>query len=65
VLREAAEKKAHTLRGLDPAVARRRLRAYLLRRGFSGGEIRSVTVWALERVDRGGEPDPAEARCES
>lgn len=49
VLREAAEKKAHTLRGLDPVIARRRLRAYLLRRGFSGGEIAAVVKEALPR----------------
>ena len=42
VLREAAEKKARSLSGLDPAVARRRLRAYLLRRGFGGGEVLAV-----------------------
>jgi regulatory protein len=49
VLREAADKKAHALAGLDPAVARRRLRAYLLRRGFSGGEIAAVVKEALPR----------------
>ena len=42
VLREAAEKKARSLSGLDPAVAKRRLRAYLLRRGFGGGEVVEV-----------------------
>ena len=49
VLREAAQKKVHALRGLDPVVARRRLRAYLLRRGFSGGEIAAVVKEALPR----------------
>jgi regulatory protein len=47
VLREAAEKKARSLTGLDPAVAKRRLRAYLLRRGFSGGEVIAAIRKAL------------------
>src|SRR5436190_1784612 len=46
-LREAAEKKARSLTGLDPAVAKRRLRAYLLRRGFSGGEVIAAIRKAL------------------
>jgi regulatory protein len=48
VLREAAEKKARSLTGLDPAVAKRRLRAYLLRRGFSGGEVVSAIRLVLD-----------------
>jgi regulatory protein len=39
LLREAAERKLKVLAGLDTAVQRRRLRAYLLRRGFAVGEI--------------------------
>lgn len=39
LLREAAERKLKVLAGLDAAVQRRRLRAYLLRRGFAVGEI--------------------------
>lgn len=39
LLREAAERKLKALAGLDAAVQRRRLRAYLLRRGFAVGEV--------------------------
>jgi regulatory protein len=49
VLREAAEKKARTLRGLEPEAAKRRLRSYLLRRGFKGGELSQVVREALGR----------------
>lgn len=54
ILREAAAKKARTLAGLDPVVARRRLRSYLLRRGFAGAEISTVAGWALQKVDEKG-----------
>ena len=40
---QAAEKRARALRGLAPEVAHRRLSAFLLRRGFGGGIVRSVT----------------------
>ena len=49
MLRAAAERKMRALSGLDPEVARRRLRAYLLRRGFSGGEVLAVVKEALPR----------------
>jgi regulatory protein len=49
VLREAAGKKARTLQGLDPETAKRRLRSYLLRRGFKGGELSQVVREALGR----------------
>ncbi len=49
VLKEAAEKKARTLTGLDPETAKRRLRSYLLRRGFKGGELSQVVREALGR----------------
>ena len=49
VLREAAEKKARALSGLDVQTARRRLRAYLLRRGFSGNEVSAVVKEAVPR----------------
>jgi regulatory protein len=42
LLGEAATRKLRTLAGLEPAVQRRRLRAYLLRRGFSTADILSV-----------------------
>jgi regulatory protein len=38
----AARKRLRALAGLDPAVARRRLVAWLLRRGFPGGEATRV-----------------------
>jgi regulatory protein len=49
VLREAAAKKVRSLGGLDPETARRRLRAYLLRRGFAGNEVASVVKDAVPR----------------
>ena len=49
VLREAAQKKARSLGGLDPQTARRRLRAYLLRRGFGGAEVSAVVKEAVPR----------------
>jgi len=39
ILGEAAERKLRELQGVAPAVRRRRLRAYLVRRGFTIGEI--------------------------
>ncbi len=42
LLREAAERKLRELRGLERAVQRRRLRAFLARRGFPAGEIVEV-----------------------
>jgi regulatory protein len=47
LLKEAAEKKLKTLRDLDPAVRRRRLRTYLLRRGFTAADVREVVKAAL------------------
>jgi regulatory protein len=47
LLKEAAAKKVQTLRGLDPAVRRRRLRTYLLRRGFAAADVREVVKAAL------------------
>ncbi len=49
VLEEAARRKARSLQGLPPDTARRRLRAYLLRRGFSGSEVVAVVKEALPR----------------
>ena len=46
-MREAARKKAATLRNLDPAAAKRRLRAFLLRRGYSGADVSAVVKEAL------------------
>jgi regulatory protein len=41
-VRALAEKRAKQLAGLPPVVRKRRLVAFLVRRGFSGGEIREV-----------------------
>ncbi len=47
--RQQAEKRARALASLEPEVARRRLTAYLLRRGFGGGSVRSVVAEILGR----------------
>jgi regulatory protein len=47
LLREATEKKLRGLAGIDPAVRRRRLKAYLLRRGFAATDVRQVVKEAL------------------
>ena len=41
-VRALAEKRAKQLAGLPPVVRKRRLVAFLARRGFNGGEIRAV-----------------------
>ena len=41
-VRALAEKRAKQLGGLPPVVKKRRLVAFLIRRGFDGGEIREV-----------------------
>jgi regulatory protein len=47
LLREAAEKKLQTLRGLDPQLTRRRLKVYLLRHGFAPSDVSEVVKRAL------------------
>lgn len=47
--RRQAERRQRALASLEPAVAQRRLMAFLLRRGFSGGVVRRV----LESMKRG------------
>lgn len=47
LLREAVAKKLQSLRDQDPAVRRRRLRTYLLRRGFAAADVREVVKAAL------------------
>jgi regulatory protein len=44
----AAHKRMRALRGLDPAVARRRLYAFLARRGYDSGVIARVTRAVLD-----------------
>jgi len=41
-VRVLAEKRARQLGGLAPTVRKRRLIAFLVRRGFSGGAVREV-----------------------
>ena len=47
--RQQAQKRAKALISLAPVVARRRLTAYLLRRGFGGRAVRSVVEEILGR----------------
>ena len=49
MLRDAAARKVRSLKGVEVETARRRLRAYLLRRGFSGREVITVVKDALPR----------------
>ncbi len=47
LLREAAQKKLRTLKGLEPAVRRRKLKVYLLRRGFALPDVIEVVKAAV------------------
>jgi SOS response regulatory protein OraA/RecX len=47
LLREAAAKKLRMLRGLDPATRRRKLKIYLLRRGFALPDVIEVVKGAV------------------
>ena len=47
LLREVALRRARSLRNLDPPAARRRLSAFLGRRGFRTGAIREVVLELL------------------
>ena len=47
LLREAAAKKVRSLRGLDPATRRRKLKIYLLRRGFAVADVIEVVKAAV------------------
>jgi len=49
LLREAAARKLRSLDGMPPADVGRRLKAYLLRRGFAAGEVIAVVKEALKR----------------
>jgi regulatory protein len=51
---EVAAKKSRTLRSADPAVARRRLYAFLARRGYEGTAIRRV----MDSLKASGEDEP-------
>ena len=47
LLREAAAKKLRALRGLDPVTRRRKLKIYLLRRGFAAQDVIEVVKAAV------------------
>jgi regulatory protein len=47
---EAARKKLRSLRGLEPAVRRRRLYAFLARRGYDGEDIRQAMAAVGEEL---------------
>jgi regulatory protein len=53
---EVAAKKLRTLRSADPAVARRRLYAFLARRGYDSSAIRRV----MDALPASGEEEPLE-----
>ena len=55
LLREVALRRARSLRNLDPPAARRRLSAFLGRRGFRTGAIREVVLELLPDESDGGE----------
>lgn len=48
LLREAAARKLRTMGDVDPVVRRRRLKAFLLRRGFAAAAVREVVKEAPE-----------------
>jgi regulatory protein len=54
VVEQAARKKLRSLKKLDPAVRRRRLYAFLARRGYDGEDIRKAMEAVGEEL-RGGE----------
>jgi regulatory protein len=49
VVKQLAERRAAALQGLDPAVRRRRLYAYLARRGYDADDVRQAVDAALGR----------------
>jgi len=51
---EVATKRAEQLRSYDPETARRRLGAYLQRRGYSGSVLSAAMAAALPSSGRGG-----------
>lgn len=53
LLRDVAEARVSKLRHLDPPVARRRLTAFLARRGFRGEEVRAIVLRLLPDRGRG------------
>ena len=55
VVEEAARRKLRSLTKLDPAVRRRRLYAFLARRGYDGDDIRNAMAAVGVEVKRGDE----------
>ena len=53
LLLDVAARRARSLRGVDPPAARRRLSAFLARRGFRAGEIRDAVQQLI--------PDPTDS----
>jgi regulatory protein len=43
-----ARRRAETMRGLDPVVRRRRLYAYLARRGYDADDVRRAVEAVIE-----------------
>jgi regulatory protein len=58
VVEEAARKKLRALRALEPAVRRRRLYAFLARRGYDADDIRQA-MEAVGSALRGSDDDDA------
>ena len=52
--RDLAVKRAPQLRSLDSVTARRRLSAFLMRKGYSGSVVNSAVTAALEPLNGGG-----------
>ena len=53
VVEEAARRKLRSLLKLDPAVRRRRLYAFLARRGYDGDDIRNAMAAVGVELKRG------------
>jgi regulatory protein len=49
VVEQLARRRAETMRGLDPMVRRRRLYAYLARRGYDADDVRRAVETVIER----------------
>lgn len=57
VVEEAARRKLRSLLKLDPAVRRRRLYAFLARRGYDGDDIRNAMAAVGVELKRGDDPE--------
>lgn len=52
LLRQSATRRARALQSAERSAARRRLSGYLLRRGFAGGDVRSIVDELLPESER-------------